>query len=70
MGTEGYVGQGLDPAGALCDLLHLFCSLRQLTQREAAFYFCPNVRVHWLPQHKGELPAAPIVRVACRGGVG
>jgi len=28
----------------------------------------PNVSVHWLPRRKGEAPAAPIVRVACRGG--
>ena len=64
MGTEGYVDRGSDPAGALCELSRLFCGN---SHSDAAFNFCPDVRVHWLPRHYGEAPAALIVKVACRG---
>jgi hypothetical protein len=67
MGAEGYVDRGLDPAGALCELPRLFCSN---SHSNAVFNFCPDVRVHQLPRRSGEAPAALIVRVACRRGVG
>jgi hypothetical protein len=47
MGTEGYVDRGSDPAGALCELPRLFGGN---SHSDAAFIFCPDVRVHRLTQ--------------------
>ena len=46
MGTEGYVDLGSDPAGMLCELSRLFGGK---SHSDAAFNFCPGVRVHRLP---------------------
>ncbi len=59
--------RGLNHAGALCELPRLFCGN---SHSGAAFNFCPDIRVHGLPQRLGEAPAAPIVRVASSRGLG
>ena len=41
------VDRGSDPAGALCELPCLFGGN---SHSDAAFNFCPDFRVHWLPR--------------------
>ena len=62
----GSVHQTTATAGAQCELP---CLVGGNSQSDAAFTFCPDIRVHWLPRCYGEARAAPVVGLCAAGGM-